>query len=97
MCWTQDIFFGQGNLADLLPDIDLAADSEQQQQQQAEGQEEGAGAAGALGGSLRGSGRLTPYSSSQFPLLEETEPDQATQLPGGQGQQLSTTTRVALR
>lgn len=39
---------------------------------------------------------LTPYNSSQFPLLEETEPDQPTQNMQDQAA-LGRTTRVALR
>lgn len=103
---AQDIFFGGGNLADLLPDVQL----EQQLGDELDGDEEEPGdrlagsghgrAAGSLRGLVgsdgRGSGRLTPYSSSQFPLLEETEPD-GTQAGGAAPDQLSHTTRVALR
>lgn len=57
-----------------------------------------AAAPGRRAGSMDGSNRsLTPYSSSQFPLLEETEPDQPSQLPQGQAAALSRTTQVALR
>jgi hypothetical protein len=94
----QDIFFGEGNLADLLPDIQLPGDDEEldeEQQEEQEGQQQRDGRRD----SVRGSARLTPLTTSQFPLLEETEPGQegATQ-PGGRGAgQISTTTCVALR
>lgn len=98
----QDIFFGTGHLADLLPDIEAEHYyDEQQQQPEDEGPVsedlDNAAAPGRRSGSIDGSNRsLTPYSSSQFPLLEETEPDQPTQLPQGQAA-LSRTTQVALR
>lgn len=100
MCSHQDIFFGTGNLADMLPDIE-AAEFYDNQQQQAEGPEsedlDNAALAAGRAGSVPGSDReLTPYSSSQCPLLEETEPDQPTQLPQDQAA-LSKTTRMALR
>jgi len=85
----------------MLPDIEAAEFYDNQQQQQAEGPEsedlDNAALAAGRAGSVPGSDReLTPYSSSQFPLLEETEPDQPTQLPQDQAA-LSRTTRLALR
>lgn len=85
----------------MLPDIeaDQFYDDMQQQQQQpeeasTESQDaEHAGRAGSLAGSDRS---LTFYSSSQFPLLEESEPDQPTQRAQSTTA-LSRTTRVALR
>jgi hypothetical protein len=56
-----------------------------------------AGPAAGRSGSLAGSDRsLTPYNSSQYPLLEETEPDQYTQLPRDKSA-LSGKTQLALR
>jgi hypothetical protein len=58
---------------------------------------EAAGPAAGRSGSLAGSDRsLTPYNSSQYPLLEETEPDQQTQLPRDMSA-LSGKTQLALR
>ncbi len=95
----QDIFFGTGHLADLLPDIEAEHYYDEQQQEEGPISEDldNAVGPGRRSGSFDGSARsLTPYSSSQFPLLEETEPDQPTQLPQDKAS-LSRTTRVALR
>lgn len=99
---VQDIFFGTGNLADLLPDIQADDFCETMQPQDEEANEplgaEHVRAAGLTthhSGSALGSDKeLTPYNSSQFPLLVETEPDRSSQL---HHTALSRTTRVALR
>lgn len=99
---AQDIFFGTGNLADLLPDIEAEQFYDDMQQQAEEGGPisedlDNAAAPAGRSGSLAGSDRsLTPYNSSQFPLLEETEPDQPTQVPQSKAA-LSKVTQLALR
>lgn len=99
----QDIFFGTGNLADLLPDVEAEQyydDMQQQHEEEgtvSEDLDNAAGPAAGRSGSLAGSDRsLTPYNSSQYPLLEETEPDQHTQLPRDKSA-LSGKTQLALR
>lgn len=91
------MYFGGGNIDDLLPDIplpdmDLAAEEEEEeQQQQAEpGVERGSGSRGP------GSSSLVP-NSSQYPLLEETENQDATQVAQLQAGAMTQASRKVLR
>jgi hypothetical protein len=81
------MYFGGGRLEDLLPDIALPEDKKEQAD---ETQDDGAHAHGIAAGS-RGFGSsgfgsgLASLPSSQWPLLEETEGHEATQLQQERG------------
>jgi hypothetical protein len=93
------MYFGGGRLDDLLPDVPLPEDEEEQPDETQD--DEAAHAHGVAAGS-RGFGSsgigsgLASIPSSQWPLLEETEGQEATQLQlQQQGQQAGMMTQAS--
>jgi hypothetical protein len=78
------MYFGGGRLDDLLPDVPLPEDKDEQPDETQD--EEAAHAAHGVAAGSRGFGSggfgsgLASLPSSQWPLLEETEGQEATQL-----------------
>jgi hypothetical protein len=91
------IYFGGGRLDDLLPDVPLPEDEEEQPEetQDDEAAHTHGVAAGSRGFGSSGFGSgLASIPSSQWPLLEETEGQEATQLQQ-QGQQAGMMTQAS--